>query len=25
MCEAPSTIPEKQLREIGIQFRTPGK
>jgi aspartyl-tRNA synthetase len=25
MCEAPSTIPEKQLKEIGIQFRTPPK
>jgi len=25
MCEAPSTIPERQLKEIGIQFRTPAK
>jgi aspartyl-tRNA synthetase len=25
MCEAPSTIPERQLKEIGIQFRGPGK
>jgi aspartyl-tRNA synthetase len=25
MCEAPSTIPEKNLKEIGIQFRTPPK
>jgi aspartyl-tRNA synthetase len=25
MCEAPSTIPERQLKEIGIQFRAPGK
>jgi aspartyl-tRNA synthetase len=25
MCEAPSTVPERQLREIGIQFRTPSK
>jgi aspartyl-tRNA synthetase len=25
MCEAPSTVPERQLKEIGIAFRTPGK
>jgi len=25
MADAPSTIPEKQLREIGIAIRTPGK
>jgi aspartyl-tRNA synthetase len=25
MCDAPSTVPERQLREIGIAFRTPGK
>ena len=25
MCDAPSTVPERQLREIGIAFRTPSK
>ncbi len=25
MCEAPSTVPERQLKEIGFAFRTPGK
>ncbi len=25
MCDAPSTVPERQLKEIGIAFRTPGK
>jgi aspartyl-tRNA synthetase len=23
MCEAPSTVPERQLRELGIQLRKP--
>jgi len=25
MCDAPSTVPERQLREVGIAFRTPAK
>jgi aspartyl-tRNA synthetase len=25
MCDAPSTVPDRQLREIGIAFRTPSK
>jgi aspartyl-tRNA synthetase len=25
MCEAPAPVPERQLRELGIQFRGPGK
>ncbi len=25
MCDAPSTVPERQLKEIGIAFRTPAK
>jgi aspartyl-tRNA synthetase len=25
MCDAPSTVPERQLREIGIAFRAPSK
>jgi len=25
MCDAPSTVPERQLRELGIAIRGPGK
>jgi aspartyl-tRNA synthetase len=25
MCDAPSTVPERQLRELGITLRAPGK
>jgi aspartyl-tRNA synthetase len=25
MCDAPSTVPDRVLRELGIAFRSPGK